>query len=106
MPQLSHPFTAIDVIDLAVSILESGPLPGDNCGDYFPYCALAMAKSRLDDKHDTGASIMDALLNFNAALPSDKPVRPENPKLFADLTFFGFVLMLDPWTSPSSDMPV
>jgi hypothetical protein len=40
---------------------------------------------------------------FQICCPS---VRPENPKLFADLTFLGFVLMLDQWTSPSSDMPV
>jgi hypothetical protein len=34
------------------------------------------------------------------------PVRPENPKLFASLTFLGFILMLDQRTSPSSDIPV
>jgi hypothetical protein len=30
-------------------------------------------------------------------------VRPENPKLFTDLTFVAFLLMLDQRTSPSSD---
>jgi hypothetical protein len=34
------------------------------------------------------------------------PVHPENLKLFANLTFLGFVLMLDQRTSLSSDMPV
>jgi hypothetical protein len=34
------------------------------------------------------------------------PVRPENPKLFANLTFLGFILMLDQRTSLSSDTPV
>jgi hypothetical protein len=32
-----------------------------------------------------------------------EPVRPENPKLFTDLTFSAFLLMLDQRTSPSSD---
>jgi hypothetical protein len=33
------------------------------------------------------------------------PVRPENLKLFINLTFFDFVLMLDQRTPPSSDTP-
>ena len=34
------------------------------------------------------------------------PVRPENLKLFINLTFFEFLLMLDQRTSPSSDTPL
>jgi hypothetical protein len=34
------------------------------------------------------------------------PVRPENSKLFTDLTFLAFLLMLDQRTSPSSDTPL
>ena len=34
------------------------------------------------------------------------PVHPENLKLFANLTFLGFIRMLDQRTSPSSDTPV
>jgi hypothetical protein len=34
-----------------------------------------------------------------------EPVRPENSKLFADLTFLSFLLMLDQYISPSSDTP-
>jgi hypothetical protein len=35
----------------------------------------------------------------------EAPVCPENLKLFMDLTFCEFLLMLDQWTPPSSDMP-
>jgi hypothetical protein len=32
------------------------------------------------------------------------PVCPENLKIFINLTFFEFLLMLDQWTLPFSDM--
>jgi hypothetical protein len=34
------------------------------------------------------------------------PVCPENLKLFIDLTFFEFLLMLDLWNPPSSGTPL
>lgn len=63
--------TSRDVLQRAVELLRVRPF---DC----PYCALAEAKSRLDDERDTGVSLVKAWRDFarNEVLevPSDLPL--------------------------------
>ena len=53
----------VDVLTRAKEILELGPLPDEwrGHGEYCPYCAIALAKSKLDDEHGTGLGFSESL---------------------------------------------
>ena len=55
--------TKLEVIDRAIDILKRGSLVGEwaEHGKACPYCALAMAKSQLDNERGTGLDAAEAL---------------------------------------------
>ena len=48
-----------EILSLAISIIEKGPLPESHSehGEWCPYCAIALAKGQLDDERGTGLPI-------------------------------------------------
>jgi len=70
----------LSVLDRAIGIIESGPLPepySQDHGDWCPYCAIALAKTHLDRESGTGIddkTMMNQLLFGFEEIPSDAPL--------------------------------
>lgn len=74
---LKH-FLGTDVIRKAQQLIEAGPLNGDNCSDWCPWCAIAKAKGLLDNEYGTGVAMSEAICQVVTGhiveLPSDEPL--------------------------------
>ena len=68
-----------DILKRAGDNLIKAPLPKgfDEHGEYCPYCAVAMAKSQLDDEGGTGMGLSEQLRQLATGfqeVESDKPL--------------------------------
>lgn len=69
----------LEVMRRAIQIIERGPLPNTHSehGGYCPYCALALAKSQLDNEYDSGLSdlqVLNQIFNGLKIVQSDTPL--------------------------------
>lgn len=67
-------FSAKDVLDKALGLIRIGPLPGSNCSDFCPWCAIAIAKTELDSEFHTELDPLTAAIYFYNELPGDGPL--------------------------------
>ena len=67
-----------DVLKRAISIMRKGPLPRNDRehGKWCPYCAIAIAKGRLDDERGTGLPIEELLMQMATGLRLTKSDAP------------------------------
>jgi hydrogenase maturation factor len=69
----------IDVLKRSLLILQSAPLPEEDAehGPYCPFCAIAVAKTQLDQEEGTTLSHMEVLIQTFIGViefPGDKPL--------------------------------
>jgi len=77
-----------DVLSGAIERIESGNYSSCNDGEC-PYCAIAEAKTALDEANGTGVSIASALMYPRGGLPSDKPLEEARDKVTSQLGDLG-----------------
>lgn len=77
MTKATHPFTAHDVLNLAMQRVKSGQVkenPECRCGKWCPRCAAADAKSELDKRFGCGLTLSEALTYYDQTVDSDAPL--------------------------------
>ena len=90
--------TTVNVLQRALDLVSAGSLPGRNCSDFCPWCAIAIAKTALDLKHGEGNDVPpeeyvavlfgDIMPRYH---PSDAPLAEARELLqeFADVNYEG-----------------
>lgn len=68
------PFTHIDVLNRAIDILGNPTHGPDWCSYYCAFCAIAQAKSELDEEYGTVMPMSDCLHYMTIELPHDAPL--------------------------------
>ena len=68
-----------DVLERAIALIESGPLPESHRdhGEWCPYCAISLAKSQLDEERGTGLDLgqcFEQVVFGLSELESDEPL--------------------------------